>query len=455
MQQAENQFVYQALLSSTRLSDDGSVVVDADGICFNTLFDQVALSYADVDRIEFVDYTLRIHSGAELFTASRMGAEGEWCFQKLCAAFGQRVLEALGVEGKPEFEAACVYALSENGTVHRTNAVVQLFSDCLCVLSPDTYARRVPYVFMTGLDYKDYTLTVRVSEDECYAFSQLGREGDALYRELTERIPAVREKNCRFAEELDGALGMAQAAQAASLLPEGLTVPFKAIEALPSLKKAVEKRIQNSRLKESLNALSSLCDLHGLCVGICRVPEEQVQALLTALAENQDEDAAQGAVDEDSLRWKLWAAVASRDGQTAIVEFALPGEDTATYLFRTGGDFSKFVSALSRALEASGLKRELFSLSEEKLTEAEHTQDRILLSRTPSIQTLRNNFAGRAVHRSTEGWLSQIRSFLDKNQKNNTDEAPKKPHVCSQCGASLTTDAKFCSTCGARTATEE
>lgn len=70
---------------------------------------------------------------------------------------------------------------------------------------------------------------------------------------------------------------------------------------------------------------------------------------------------------EDALHWIVFAALPSKDGRLAVVEFAFPNEEAATYLFRMEEPWEAFLTLLNRALEATGLRREILSLRQERL----------------------------------------------------------------------------------------
>ena len=73
-------------------------------------------------------------------------------------------------------------------------------------------------------------------------------------------------------------------AQAARLLPEGVAVPLKTLAAAhPSLAAAVERKIQNSKMGETVPELRRLCDGSRLAAGILSLPEEESEALRETL----------------------------------------------------------------------------------------------------------------------------------------------------------------------------
>ena len=69
-------------------------------------------------------------------------------------------------------------------------------------------------------------------------------------------------------------------------------------------------------------------------------------------------------------------------------------------LYNIEGSYERFLVTLNRAFEASGFQREMLFLTDEQLEHPDRELDRILMERTPSLQILRKQFAGRVIHRS-------------------------------------------------------
>jgi hypothetical protein len=102
----------------------------------------------------------------------------------------------------------------------------------------------------------------------------------------------------------------------------------------------------------------------------------------------------------------LWLIVPSPDGQSAAVEFA--EADSATFVYRTGGDFVGFARQLNRALEAISFKREAIRLSDEELRKPENADYYMAAKRTAALRFVRANFAGRVIHASPESWRRKL-----------------------------------------------
>jgi hypothetical protein len=88
------------------------------------------------------------------------------------------------------------------------------------------------------------------------------------------------------------------------------------------------------------------------------------------------------------------------------VEFA--EADSATFIYRTGGDFHAFAKQLNYALEGIGFRREILRLSDAQLQEADHADACLALQRSPALQAVRAHFVGRAIHTSPSAWKKKL-----------------------------------------------
>ena len=377
-----------------------------------------------------------------------MGESGAWFRRELLEAFDKKVRQVLLVDGVPAFETTGGYRFDGcEGT-----AKLQVFEDCLCLLPPNRDARRLPFLFVSGLKKEGFSLVLTMSGGDRYLFSQLGYDLDPLENQIAAYIRAARERGTVFIKKLDDSLGFSGNAQAARLLPEGVAVPLKTLAAAhPSLAAAVERKIQNSKMGETVPELRRLCDGSRLAAGILSLPEEESEALRETLFSSAgadgDEMAELTPEQEDALHWIVFAALPSKDGRLAVVEFAFPNEEAATYLFRMEEPWEAFLTLLNRALEATGLRREILSLPEERLHDEANADTRMAVIRTPAVRSLRARFTGRVIHRGLDAWRSGLIKQLAPSALQGVEEY--RPKFCGSCGAPLTTGARFCGICGA------
>ncbi len=257
-----------------------------------------------------------------------------------------------------------------------------------------------------------------------------------------------------FIRALDSSIGMSEAVEVARLMPSDQVVCFDKLEAeYPSLAKVVREIIKSSRIADSFEMLQSIGDNTQLMVGIKEGPAEKVESQKkgTLSGEEHNEESPAPEQKEEKPEYTIWIIAPGKDHKAAAVELALPGEQSATYLYRTEGNFDELVSIINRALEAVSFRREFIMLAEDKLQSDKYDEYRMLLERTPVLKLLRERFLTRVIHASPEKWKADILAGLKlpsddaiKPQEN------KSPKYCASCGASLQEGVKFCSGCGAR-----
>jgi hypothetical protein len=419
-------FDYRGTVSSAGLSGEAKLLIYTDGLTLDGLFDRVSVAYADINSIAQDNHAIRVETSGGTIVISQLGQTCDWFYRDLTEAFNKKVLSAFHVTGEPVLETKGQYAYG----VLQGEATISVFPDCLCILSPNLRARRVPFALVNGVKKENYRLTITLSADEVYTFSMLGTDLDPLERAITDQIRKLRDNDAAFARKLIPSLGFSDIAKAGSLLREGMVVQLKQLPAV--LAKALDNKARNSKMGPEYEQLKTICDHERLAVGIKSVPDEEIETLKQAFIEKLGVNAGEsvqsnaetgseaktnvvvdGAVEltpeqEDALRWIVWAAIPSMDGRTAVVEFSIPGEDTATYLFRADPEWDRFLMLLNRGIEATRMRRELFSLPDEALMEEANSEQRMLKMRTPVVQELRKRFIGRVIHRSEKSWKKSL-----------------------------------------------
>jgi hypothetical protein len=437
---------YEGTVFSADLSGEVKLIIDTEGLVLDSLFKRKTVAYAQIESITFADYAVHIKANNEIINISRMGQSCQWFHHELVQGYTRKVLSAFFVTGAADLETEGQYFY--NG-VHG-KAAIHVFSDCLCILPPNLNARRVPFVFINDMKKDDCSLTITLSTGEVYSFSMLGFDMEPLQNIIANHIRKLRDNNIAFVKMLQPALGFSDGNKVGALLPEGIAVQLKQLP--PTIVQTLEKKALNSKMAASYQQLKNICDYARLAVGIKALPEEEFAALKQQLLEKLNENAEQTVEltpeQEDALRWVIWAAIPSKDGKTAVVEFAFPGEDAATYLFSIN-EWEHFLMLLNRGMEATQMRREVFSLAEEALKSQANAKQSMLIVRTPALVELRKRFIGRVIHRSQETWKNSLILKLDKGSEAEPIE-DKAPKCCHNCGGKLIPGAKFCSQCGSK-----
>jgi len=402
---------YDGMVESDRITGEASFIIEKEMLITENLFDQQEILYSDVQSMKFENYSVFVCAENSMLRAFRMGQACEWFYRELLEAYNQKVLTVMNEEGNASFETkgTCVY----DG--EQVQAVFRIIGNSLLILPPDKRARRIPFVFINGMKKDNYALTVSLSTGEKYTFSMLGRDLEPMEKRIADGVKSLREKNISFIKKLDDALGSGTAVKAGRLFTEGIASPVNKLP--PELIKTLEKKINNSKIAKVREPLYQMCDEGQMYLGMKELPEEETellkQQLLEKLNANAEESVELTPEQEDSLRWNMWAVLPAGNGEKAVAEFAFPSEDAATYIFRTEGDFDRFMTVFNRAMDAAQMERKLLTLSDMQLEQEQNADAKMLLERTPAIQMLRHWFVGKAIHRSVDGWKKSVLTYIE------------------------------------------
>jgi len=487
--QQKQTFEYAAAAVSPAVNGDVKLTIAENGFTVSSLFDVIEIPFADVNSIAFADYAVIVKTDDGDYRFSRMGEWGERFHTALLDAYNKAVLRSLFVEGEPKFSAKAAYSYVENGASASGNAVVNVYENCVVLLTPDLNTRRVPLCFVTAMDKGEYDLTLRLDSGESYNISRLGFDKPLIEAAIEKQIRAIREKSLAFAKEIDQSLTSVQASQISKLIPEGAAAQFGLLSATaPSFTAALEKGIAETRAKEYYNAFKTLTEPSRIYIGTIKNDTQEdgaeggvTSALgggiggmlggltgggspLSALSgvlggDSADSDDGEEAEIQPPDPYVFWLIVPSPDGQLATVEFS--EADSATFVYRTGGDFTAFAKQLNRALEAIAFKREVIRLSDEELRKPDNADYLMAAKRTAALQFVRANFTTRIIHSNPEAWKKKLQEIWnDTNDTNYTSDygntedtaqatqARYTPKFCGNCGAQLTDGVKFCGVCG-------
>jgi hypothetical protein len=437
---------FEGNVVSSTISGLAKLKIEKDGLIIDSIFKREYILYENIEYITFDEYTVILKANGETVSFSHMGQSCEWFYRKLSDAYNNKVKLSFHITASKAFETEGQYFNDGmNG-----KAIIQVYADCLCILPPNQNARRIPFVFVNGIKNDDYSLTLTLSTGEIYAFSMLGRDIDMFKNMIISNIRKQKDNNFNFVKSLNPSLSVVQCTKADELLSEGVAVQLNCLTS--ELAETVTRKVMNSKIQGTYRQLLIICDKERLAVGIKRLSEEVVellkQELLGKLNENTEQQIELSPEQEDALRWALFLAIPSKDGKAAVVEFAFPGEDAATYLFRTDCEWNLFLSLVNRSMEATEMQRELLSYNDETLKNESHGLEQMIITRTPALKELRSRFIGRVIHRSTESWKNSVLEKLDKVSKTEFKVTYKGSEHCNACGAIITFGIKFCGECG-------
>jgi len=254
-----------------------------------------------------------------------------------------------------------------------------------------------------------------IDQEESYHFSKLGYETAAFVEGVKQQIWNLREESLQEIKEIAPALSAIQASRLAKLMPLGAAAPLGLCEQIaPSFVEALEKKLANTRASESYEVFKDLGERGQIWVGfrknkVIGGADDAGEAKAATVIEVDAADSEESAQDP----FLIWLIAPSPCGQFAAVEFA--EADSATFVYRTGGDFEIFAKRLNRALEAINFKREVIRLSDEELRAPENADYYMASKRTAALQFVRENFVGRVIHSGVENWKRKLLELYSEN----------------------------------------
>jgi hypothetical protein len=443
---------YTAHATSPLVNGEVKLTINEAALTVAALYDVTEIPFAEMNMLTFVNYVVAICADSGEYAFTRMGEWGEWFYAALLDAYSKAVLRSLFVSGRPIATASGGYRYVEDGAAGSGSAPVHVYENCVVALPPDLSARRVALCFVTGLDKGEYALTLKLDTGESYTFSKLGHDTAPVEAAIEKQIRALREKTLATIKEIDPSLTAAQASQLVKLLPEGAAASFEQIaEVAPSFVTTVEGKLANTRAAESYQVFKELCNTTQIHVGFRKseVADGAIGGLGGTLGGLSDATAdGEGETEAPAPDpYLFWLIAPSPDGRFAVVEFA--EADSATFVYRTGGDFTVFARQLNRALEAIAFKREAIRLSGEELHKSENADCYMAVKRTTALQFVRANFVGRVIHSGVDSWKRKLTEMWGDTHIQS--EPVEQKQYCAQCGTELMIGMKFCGKCGAAT----
>ena len=384
---------YKAQAASAYINGEATLRIGENSLTVMALFDAAEIPFAEINSISFANYIIRLDTDNGIFNFSRLGNLGESFFDSLRGAYNKAVLRSMFISGKPQLTASGVYRYIEKGSNGGNTAPIHVYDNCITALPLDLTARRVPLCFANNVEKGAFEYTIKLDTGESYSFAKLGYETDNFASAVENNIRKIREKSINAVKEICPSLSMTQAMQLAKIMPLGTAAPLGQISAIaPVFTAALEEKLSVTRAAGSYSVFKELCDPAKIYIGFRK-------------DETFEED-----VPPDP--YLLWLIAPSPDNQYAAVEFA--EADSATFIYRTGGDFNDFAWQLARALEAISFRREVIRLSDEELRKPENADYYMAVKRTAALRFIRANFAARIIHSSAESWKRKLTEIWNR-----------------------------------------
>jgi len=431
--QTKSAMEYVAQATSPIVNGEVKLTINDNALTVVALFDVIEVAFAEINTLDLTNYTITVKADSGDYIFSRMGSLCQPFYDTLCDVYNKAVLRSLFIKNStPILTAKGEYRYNENGENKSIQAVpIYIYENNVTALPPNLSARRVPLCFITAVERGNYELTLRLDTGETYTYAKIGYDTNIFAETVEAQLRKLREKSLVAIKEVDPALTTVQASQIAKIMPQGVAVFIgKLAEIAPSFKEALENKIAASRANKSYTILKELCDPAQILVGF-RKNENQpdIDNMLSNVmvegvnnishvsnSESVTFELSNGLTDGDIERgetkilsidpYLLWIIAPSPDGQFATVEFA--EADSATFVYRTGGDFALFARQINRALEAIDFKREVIRMSDKELQKPENVNYYMAAKRTVALQFVRSNFVGRIIHSNMENWKQKL-----------------------------------------------
>ena len=423
---------YNAKAASPLVNGDAVLKITDKGLMLTTTFDTAEVPFCDMNELSLANYVITLKADSGDYVFSMMG---NWCqpfHDALSEAYNKAVLRSLFVKGAPIVTAKGYYSFSDVSGIAAGDAPVHVYGNCIVTLPPDLNAKRVPLCFARGLDKGDFQMTLTLDTGEKYLWGRLGYETAPFTEAVEKQIRALREKTLAAVKEIDPTIDTAQASKLANLVPQGAAASLGQLAAIsPSFATALENKIADTRAAETYKYFKSICDPSKLYIGFRKNADAEegdtegnTEGTVLSVPTNQGDgpfDRQEAGVvqmdgfaapefeevaDETPDPYLLWLIAPSPDGQYAAVEFAEP--NSATFVYRTGGDFDGFAGKLNKALEAIDFKREVIRLTDDELRKPENADYYMAAKRTAALGFIRANFKGRAIHSNPDAWKRKV-----------------------------------------------
>ncbi len=377
---------YTGQLFSAALEGEVKLLIEERGLTLSSLFDACHIPYAELTAIETPEYQLLIRTKTDAFLISRLGSNRDAFYEELYAAYNRKVRKALFVQDKPLLVTRGEYRYTESGGSASGTAIIEVYGNCILLLPPDDKGRRIPLCFAKRMTKGSFELTLELDTGESYTFLRLSHDTDSFADCITKCLHTLRENSIRAVKEIDGSLTSSQQQVIARLMPEGVAVQFsKLYEIAPSIPKALEEKINESRIVEEYKVFKEICDPMRIYVG-----------MKSKLAGEEAENI-------------LWLICPGAKPGVAAVELAISEESAAaTFLYRGFEEWEDFCRRLNHAMEAIDFKREVIRLTEEELHRQEYDDYVMAVDRNRSLQFIRKHFGGRVIHSSEERWKQEL-----------------------------------------------
>lgn len=384
---------FEGFVESIEFTGDAVITLAEDAILFERAGKSLAVPFSCIDAFSVQNFRLVISAESFSVSVSRMGRDTDVLYQNLWLAYNDRTLKAFFVQEAPMFETEGEYRYDDDAGRSVGIAKIKLFSNCLCILPPDSGARRIPLCFMSEPEMVNFTIKMALDTGENYEVIRLGSNTKRLYELICGNLNKIHENAVAAVKAVDSTLGTRQADAIARLMPDGAAAQSAALAMIaPSFIAATQARIAASRAADTYSCFKEICPPEGIFTGI-----------KTGLSWTE--------ADADII-W-VTALKGNDQGGVAAVELALGETDSAaTYIYQFGGEPAAFFKRLNHAMEAIDFHREVIAMPQAELKLDKNDLYYMAVKRTGALRFLRASLAGRAIHRTLASWKGELIKWL-------------------------------------------
>jgi len=404
---------YTAQASSPIVNGEVKLKIEKNSFIAAELLDIAEVPYVSITSIEFKDYVVTVRTDDGNYVFSRMGQWAQPFYDNLCDAYRKALLRGHFIAGYESTVALGEYRFTEDGrTVSGGKVPIHVYWDCVMVLpSNPANVRRIPLCFVTGMEKGEHELTLKVSNSsggtDSYTFLKLGNYMAQLANWLEIQIRKTRDSTLEVLKEFDTTLSISQYSQLAKLLPKGVAAPMGQVRKIaPSFADAIESRISRTRGGDSYAAFKEMVGADNIWVGFRKENARETGTDVEGEegAENEEGDNGDNEAVKEKMAFLFWMLVPSPCGRFATIEFA--EANTATFVYRTNGNFARTAMELNRALAGIRFTRNAIRLTDEDLAKPSNVDYLMAAKRSAAMQFIRNNFEARLIH--NDSWKKRL-----------------------------------------------
>jgi hypothetical protein len=398
---------------------EATVQLAEDSLTILPKFGEVIfLTFRDIIDLSEGDYRVRlILTSNETLTLFNLGYRYEDFLRVFAGLRNEMFLkDMLMQEGlrKSGVEADVVYLDGNGKEKLKGKGSLRLYDTGIVIIPEKADLARIPYSDISEIKDENLSLNINTESGEKITFSLLGRQFDPTVKVLSKVINELSLAVQSTLKELVPEANTAIIRQAARFMKEGKAARRTDIESVsPELWAAMEKKLEDSDIKDECDFLVSMAQKEKMCIGIKRglmggLTGDYIWFLIPIYSTNHQEPGNAVAME----------AISEEGGGKATYFFRLVSRNayqnfkSIDELHRAADDF---ITKTNRCMLTINFRREPIYLSDEKLAEPSYQKYRFAIQKIPSLQILRQLFIGRVIHSSPEQWKQDVTDLLQFN----------------------------------------